>query len=440
MQFSGHFTYKKIIRYTIPPIIMMIFTSLYSVVDGLFLSNYAGKEPFAAVSFIMPYLMMFNATGFMFGTGGSALIAKKLGEKKQKDANEIFTTLIVISLITGVCLGLIGLLFLRPVSTMQGAEGALLENSLKYGHIYLLGTPACIIQFEFEALYATSGKSKMGLYSTVISGLMNVFLDALFLGAFSWGIVGAAVATVISQYIGGIIPFIYYGRKNKSSLRLVKCKLRLKEMVKVCTNGSSEMVNNVSVSIVSLLYNVQLLKYAGDDGIAAYGIMMYVNFLFTAIFWGYVSGVSPIISFNYGAKNHKELHNLLKKSIIILTTASLVMFVSSTVLASPITKVFVGYDSELLSMTIKGFRLFAFTFLFSGLSVFSSSFFTALNNGLISAIISFSRVFLFQIPSVLLLPLVLELNGVWVSVVVAEMLTVIMGAILILKYRKKYQY
>ena len=440
MNFSQHLTYRKIIRYTIPPVIMMIFTSLYSVVDGLFLSNFAGKEPFAAVSFIMPYLMMFNATGFMFGTGGSALIAKRLGEKKPKEANEIFTTLIVFSVFTGIFFAVLGSMFLKPVILMQGAEGELLYNSLKYGQIYLLGVPACIIQFEFEALYSTSGKSKMGLYSTVISGLTNIALDALFLGVFSWGIVGAAVATVISQYIGGIIPITYYGRKNKSLLRLVRCKLRFKEMIKVCTNGSSEMVNNISISIVSLLYNVQLLKYAGDDGIAAYGIMMYINFLFTAVFWGYVSGMSPAISFNYGAKNHKELHSLLKKSLVILTLTSIFMFLSSITLAAPITKIFVNYDNHLLDITIRGFYMFSFLFLFSGLAIFSSSFFTSLNNGLVSAIISFSRVFLFQIPSVIILPHIWGLDGIWISVVVAEILTVLMGGIFGIAYRKKYKY
>ena len=440
MQFSEHYTYKKIIRYTVPPIIMMIFTSLYSVVDGLFLSNCAGKQAFSAVSFIMPYLMMFNSTGFMLGTGSSALIAKKMGEKKYKSANEIFTTVVVVSIFSGVILSFIGLIFLTPVASMQGAKGELLNNCLKYGRIYLLGVPACIIQFEFEALYSTSGKSKLGLYSTIISGLTNVILDALFLYVFSWNIKGAAAATIISQYVGGIIPIIYYSRKNKSNLRLVKCKLRFRDMIKVCTNGSSEMVNNISISVVSLMYNIQLLKYAGDDGIAAFGIMMYVNFLFTAVFWGYVSGISPIISFNYGAKNSKELHSLLKKSIVILTLTSISMFMSSVFLATPVTKIFVNYDAQLLAMTIKGFYLFSFSFLFSGMSIFSSSFFTSLNNGFISAVISFSRVFLFQIPAVLILPLILGLDGIWLSVVIAELLTVAAGTGLILKYRKKYNY
>lgn len=438
--FSEHLTYRGLIRYAVSPIIMMIFTSIYSVVDGLFLSNYAGKEAFAAVNFILPYLMLYTSVGFMFGTGGSALIAKTLGEKRNREANEIFSSLVWISLMTGIVLALVGSFFLRPVATMLGAEGVLLEDSVLYGQIYFLGTPACLIQFEFQNLYATAGKTKLGLYATIASGMMNIVLDALFVGLFSWGLIGAAVATILSQWTGGIIPFVYFGRKNSSLLQLVPCRPSGRAMCKICTNGSSEMVNSISISVVSLLYNVQLLNYAGEDGIAAFGIMMYVNFLFTAVFWGYVVGVSPIISYHYGAKNHKELHSLLKKSLIILCVCSLLMFITSEILAQPISNIFVGYDTELLEMTIHGFFLFSFSFLFSGLSIFGSSFFTALNNGMISAVLSISRVFVFQIPAILFLPLLWELDGIWLSVVIAELFTAVLGILLIVKYQKKYGY
>ena len=440
MQFSQHFTYRKILRAAVPPVIMMLFTSLYSVADGLFLSNFAGKEAFAAVGFITPYFMMFNSSGFMFGTGGSALIAKKLGEKQNRDANEIFSTLVLSSFLTGFLLAAVGLLFLRPVALLQGADGALLENALRYGRIYLLGTPACVVQFEFETLYATSGKGKLGLRSAVISGVMNIVLDAVFLGVFSWGITGAAVATVLSQWTGGLIPFFFYGRENDSSLRLSRGRFRGRDLGRICVNGSSEMVSNISISIVSLFYNIQLLSYAGDDGIAAYGIMMYVNFLFTAVFWGYISGIAPIISYHYGAQNHEELHSLLKKSVVLISVCSLVMFLLSELAAGPVSYIYASYDRGLLQMTVLGFRLFSFSFLFAGLSIFFSSFFTALNNGLISAILSFSRVFLFQIPAVLLLPRLWDVNGIWISVTVAELLTVLAGVFFLLKYRKRYQY
>lgn len=440
MPFSQHFTYRKILRAALPPVIMMLFTSLYSVADGLFLSNFAGKDAFAAVGFITPYLMMFNSTGFMFGTGGSALIAKKLGEKQEQDANEIFSTLFRGSVLTGIVLAVVGQLLLRPVAVMQGADGALLENSLLYGRIYLLGIPACLVQFEFQALYATSGKGKLGLRSAVVCGLMNIILDSIFLCVFSWGIIGAAASTVLSQWLGGLIPFFFYSRENSSQLRLVRCRFRGRELLKICANGSSEMVNNISISIVSLFYNIQLLRFAGANGIAAYGIMTYINFLFTAVFWGYISGIAPIISFHYGAQNHTELRSLLRKSLVLVACCSCSMFLLSELLAKPAALVYASYDPDLLTMTIHGFRLFSFTFLFAGLSIFFSSFFTALNNGLLSAVLSFSRVFFFQIPAVLLLPIFWKLDGIWISVATAELLTVLLGICFLLKNRRRYQY
>lgn len=383
---------------------------------------------------------MFNSVGFMFGTGGSALIAKMLGEKRQKDANETFSTLFLASALIGTLLSIIGQLFLRPAAVLQGADGALLENSLIYGRIYLLGTPACLIQFEFQALYPASGKGKLGLKSAVAAGLVNFVLDIFFLGVFSWGTAGAAASTTIGQWIGGLIPLIFYSRQNDSQLRLVRGRFRGRDLLSICANGSSEMVNNISISAVSLFYNLQLIAYAGTDGIATYSIMNYVNFLFTAVFWGYISGVAPIISYHYGAENHSELHSLLRKSLFIVFTCSCAMFLLSELLARPISAVYAGYAPELMEMSVHGFRLFSFTFLFAGLSIFFSSFFTALNNGLISAILSFCRVFVFQIPAVLLLPLVLDLDGVWIASGVAELMTVLLAICFLLKNQRRYQY
>lgn len=440
MVFDQHFTYPKLMRYAVSPIIMMIFTSVYSVVDGLFLSNFVGKEAFAAVNFILPYLMLFSSVGFLFGTGGSALIAKTLGENNSKKANEIFSSLVMISVLTGAAFALIGLAFLRTIAVWQGASGELLENSMLYGKIYLLGVPACVVQYEFQNLFATAGKTRLGLMSTIVSGVSNIVLDALFVALFSWGLVGAAAATILSQWIGGILPLIYFCRPNTSALRFVWCKPDFRALFKICTNGASEMVNNFSIAIVSLLYNMQLLKYAGDNGIAAYGVLMYVNFLFTAIFWGYVVGVSPIISYHYGAENRSELRSLLRKSLVLLFGASFLMFSISELCAAPISRIFVGYDSELLQMTRHGFFLFSFCFLFAGLAIFSSSFFTALNNGFISALLSFLRVFLFQVPAILILPIFLKLDGIWLSLVAGELLTAFLGLIIIFCNRRKYHY
>ena len=440
MQFEQHFTYKKILHASLAPVTMMIFTSLYSVVDGLFLSNFAGKDVFAAVGFITPYLMMFNSAGFMFGTGGSALIAKKLGEKRQRDADEIFSTLVLGSVITGIILAAAAQFFLRPVAGLQGAAVTLLENSIRYGRIYLLGTPACLVQFEFQPLYPASGKSRLGLISALISGFLNIALDALFLAVFSWGITGAAFATVISQWTGGLIPLFFYSRENSSRLRLVKSRFRWHDLLKICGNGSSEMVNNVSISVVSLFYNIQLIRFAGPDGIAAYSIMTYVNFLFTAVFWGYISGTAPIISFHYGAEDYTELRSLLRKSLVIICCCSFTMFVLSELLAVPVSFMYAGYAPELFKMSVHGFRLYSFSFLFAGSSIFLSSFFTSLNNGSLSALLSFSRVFFFQIPAVLILPVFLDLDGIWLSVTSAEILTVLSGIFLLIRNRRRYRY
>lgn len=440
IQIKDHFTYKKLIKYTFSSVVMMVFTSIYGVVDGLFLSNYAGKTAFAAVNFILPFLLVLGGIGFMFGCGGSALVAKTLGEGKKTKANEIFSSLLIVSIITGVVLAILGFIFLHPVACWLGAEGQLLEESLIYGQIYLLGVPASIIQCEFQNLYATAGKPKLGLYSTIASGVTNIVLDALFVAGLSLEIEGAAAATVLSQCMGGIFPLIYFSRKNTSLLRFIKTKIDGRALIRICANGSSELLNNISMSIVSMIYNAQLLRYAGDNGLAAYGVLMFINFLFIAIFIGYTVGVSPIISYHYGAQNHSEIKSLLRKSCVIIVGCSITMFLISEFLAKPVAYWFVGYDTYLFNMTLRGFLLFSFCFLFSGFAIFGSSFFTALNNGLISAIISIARTIIFQITLVLILPMFWELDGIWLSVVISEFLAAILGFIFIFLKRKHYKY
>lgn len=437
---TTHFTYGKLIRYTFPSIIMMIFTSIYGVVDGLFLSNYAGKTAFAAVNFILPFLLVLGGVGFMFGTGGSALVSKTLGEGKEEKAKQIFSFLVFISVLTGIALSALGYTFLSPIAKGLGAQGTLLEDSLQYGRIYLLGIPATILQYEFQNLYVTANKPKLGLYSTIASGVCNIVLDFLFIAVFSWGLSGAAFATIISQWLGGLFPIVYFSRKNTSLLRFVKIKPDWKALFKICSNGFSELLNNISMSIVSMIFNAQLLKYAGNDGIAAYGVLMYINFLFISIFIGYTVGVSPMISYHYGAKNHAEIKSLLKKSYVLLGSFSLIMFLSSELLAKPISRLFVGYDATLYEITLRGFFLYSFAFLFIGFAIFASSFFTALNNGIISAFISFMRTIVLEITLVLLLPLFWGLDGIWLSVVLAECIAALLGAFFILIKRKKYQY
>ena len=435
-----HFTYKKLLKFTFPSIIMMIFTSIYSVVDGFFVSNFVGKTPFAAVNFIMPFLMILGAVGFMFGTGGSALISKTMGEGEPQKAKQLFSLLVYVSAICGVVIAVLGILFLRPVATLLGAEGEMLDNCVLYGRIILAALPAFILQYAFQSLFVTAGKPQLGLAVTVAAGVANMVLDWLLVAVFSLGLPGAAIATAVSQCIGGLVPLIYFGRENTSLLRLVKTKFDGKALLKTCTNGSSELMSNISMSIVSMLYNAQLLRYAGENGVAAYGVLMYVNMIFLATFIGYSVGTAPVIGYHYGAKTQGELKSLLQKSLVIIGIFSVLMLAGGQLLAKPLSVLFVGYDQTLLALTMRGFAIYSFSFLFAGIAIFGSSFFTALNNGLISALISFLRTLVFQVAAVLLFPLIWKIDGIWISIVVAELMAALTTALFLLGKRKKYGY
>lgn len=440
IQLSDHFTRKRLLRFSLPSIVMMVFTSIYGVVDGYFVSNYTGKTPFAAVNLIMPFLMILGGVGFMFGTGGGALIAKTMGEGKAEKADKLFSMTVFASILCGLVLTAVGLLFLRPFARLMGAEGELLENSLLYGTINLIALPFYILQYEFQCLFATAEKPKLGLYVTVASGVANMVLDWLLVAVLPFGLAGAAAATAASQFIGGVFPLIYFARKNSSRLRLTRCRLELRPLGRICANGSSELMSNISMSLVSMLYNVQLMQYAGEDGIAAYGVLMYVSMIFQAIFIGYSVGTAPIVSYHYGAQNRKELKSLQRKAIFIVAIAALCMFAAGELLAAPLSRLFVAYDEELLQMTTHAFAIFSFSFLFSGFAINGSSFFTALNDGLTSALISFLRTLVFQVAAVLLFPLLWGLDGIWFSIVAAEIMAVLATIFFLLKKQKKYGY
>ena len=440
IQLSEHFTYKKLLMFTLPSIVMMIFTSIYSVVDGFFVSNYVGKTPFTAVNFITPFLMIIGAIGFMFGTGGSALISKTMGEGDKNKANQLFSLFIYVTIICGIIISALGMVFIHPIAAALGAEGEMLKNCVTYGRIILIAMPFFMLQFEFQSYFATSGKPQLGLFVTLAAGLTNIILDALFTAVLHWGLVGAAAATAFTQAIGGIIPLIYFCRPNSSLLRLTKTKFDKKSLIKACTNGSSELMTNISMSIVNMLYNIQLMKYAGEDGVAAYGVLMYVNLVFLALFIGYSIGTAPITGYNYGAKNHADLKNRLKKSSVIIGIFAVCMLILAKVLSRPLAEIFVGYDKSLFNLTLRGFKIFSFAFLFSGVSIYGSSFFTALNNGLISALISFLRTLVLQISAVLILPLILGIDGIWISVVTAEFMSMLITVTFIFKMKNKYHY
>ena len=440
IQLSDHFTRKRLLRFSLPSIVMMVFTSIYGVVDGYFVSNYTGKTPFAAVNLIMPFLLILGGVGFMFGTGGGALIAKTMGEGKAEKADKLFSMTVYASILCGLVLTAVGLLFLRPFARLMGAVGELLENSLLYGTINLIALPFYILQYEFQCLFATAEKPKLGLYVTVASGVANMVLDWLLVAVLPFGLAGAAAATAASQFIGGVFPLVYFARKNSSRLRLTRCRLELRPLGRICANGSSELMGNISMSLVSMLYNVQLMQYAGEDGIAAYGVLMYVSMIFQAIFIGYSVGTAPIVSYHYGAQNREELKSLLRKAIFIVAIAALCMFAAGELLAAPLSRLFVAYDKELLQMTTHAFAIFSFSFLFSGFVINGSSFFTALNDGLTSALISFLRTLVFQAAAVLLFPLLWGLDGIWFSIVAAEIMAVLATIFFLLKKQKKYGY
>ena len=440
IQLSDHFTYKKLFRFAIPSVIMMLFTSIYGVVDGLFVSNLVGKTEFAAVNLIMPIMMIVGAIGFMMGAGGTAIVAKTLGEKKNELAERYFSLFVYVTAGAGMLLALVGAIYIRPLSAMLGAEGALLDCCEAYGRIVILAMPAFMLQNLFQSFFIVAEKPKLGLYVTIGAGVTNIILDALFVYVFKMGLEGAALATSISQVVGGAVPIIYFLNKNDSLLRLGKTKFYGKALLKAATNGSSELMSNISASIVTILYNNQLMKLEGEDGIAAYGVVMYVGFIFIAMFIGYAVGTAPIIGYNYGAQNYGELKNLLKKSTVICFISGGTMTLFAFIFASPLSSIFVGYDQRLLELTANGFKIFSLSFVLSGFCIFGSSFFTALNNGLVSAVLSFMRTLVYQMVGILLLPIFFGIDGVWSSMLLAEFLALTTTVFFLILNRKKYKY
>ena len=440
IQLSDHFTYQKLLRFVLPSIVMMVFTSIYGVVDGLFVSNFAGKTPFAAINLVMPFIMVLGGIGFMIGTGGTALVSKVLGEGEPEKAKRYFTMMILFTLLVGAVLAVFGVTMMEKVARFFGATDEMLHDCVLYGRIVISFTAAFMLQNVFQSFLIAAEKPKLGLIATVAAGVTNMALDALFIAGFHWGVAGAAIATGLSQCVGGLFPLIYFLRPNSSKLRLVRTKLELRPILNACGNGSSELMSNISSSIVSMIYNFQLLKYIGEDGISAYGVLMYVQFVFIAIDIGYSIGCAPIVGFHFGAQNHTELKNMLGKSVKLMCGAGVVMAVLAQVLAAPLARLFVGYDEVLYTLTCHAFRLFSFAFLFAGFNIFASSFFTALNNGLISAVISFLRTLVLQTSSVILLPLIFGVDGIWYAITAAEIFATTISVIFLFAKRKKYHY
>lgn len=440
IQLSEHFTYRKLLRFTFPSMVMMVFTSIYGVVDGVFVSNFVGAESFAAVNLIMPFLMILGALGFMLGTGGSALVSFTLGTGKTRKANEIFSFLIYVLIGAGAVFTVGGIAFLEPMSRFLGADEAMLPICVRYGRIVLSALIPFMLQSTFQSFLVTAERPNFGLYITVAAGAANMALDALFIAGFRWGVAGAALATSISQWIGGIVPLLYFALPNKSKLHLCAAKPDLRSLIKACTNGVSEFMTNISMSIVTMLYNWQLMRLMGSDGVAVFGVIMYVNFIFIAIFLGYSMGSAPIVSYHYGAGNQSELKGLLQKSLRLIAIMSVVLTGLAIAFAKPLAMIFVAYDPALLAVTVRAFSIYSLSFLLAGYNIYASSFFTALNNGVISALISFARTLIFEVAAVLVLPLLLDIDGVWSAVIAAELAALLLSAVCLVRGREKYGY
>ena len=440
IKLSNHFSYGRLFRFAMPSVIMMVFSSIYGVIDGLFVSNFVGKTEFAAINLLMPVFMIVGAFGFMIGAGGTAVVSKTLGEGDGTLANRYFSLFVYVTAAAGAVMSAFGIIFLRPLSLLLGAEGAMLDACVRYGRIVLAAMPFFMLQNLFQSFMIVAERPKLGLAVTVAAGVANMALDALLILVIPLGLEGAALATSISQMVGGIVPVVYFARKNSSQLSLIKTKFYGKALLRATANGSSELMSNVSSSIVTMIYNFQLMRFAGEDGVAANGVIMYVAFIFIAMFLGFSVGTAPIIGYHYGARNTDELGSLLRKGATVMLVGGLTMTLVSILLARPLSMIFAGYDPVLLEMTVNGLKIHSTCFVFAGLGIFGSSYFTALNNGLISAVISFTRTLVFQVGALLLLPVFLELNGIWLATPVSEVLSLMLTVILFIANRKKYKY
>lgn len=440
IKLSDHFGYGRLIRFVLPSVLMMLFSSMYTMVDGFFVSNYVGKTAFAAVNLVMPFAMGVSVVGFMLGTGGSAVVSKTLGEGRKEDAHKYFSMFVYVAAALGTLLGILSITFMPQVVSLLGGEGELYDYGVLYGRVMMISTPGFILQLMFQSFFVVAEKPRLSLIITVTAGVANMVLDWLLVGVLDMGITGAALATVVSEFTGGLTPMIYFFSKNNSLLRLVKCRIYGRVLLMACGNGVSEMVTNLSSSIVNIAYNFQLMRIAGEDGVSAYGIIMYVNFAFMAILLGYSVGSAPIVGYHYGAENRDELKNMFRKGITFMSISGVVVAAAAELFAGKVVGIFAGYDPELYAMTVYGFRIYALAFIVMGLNVWASSFFTALSNGRVSAIISFARTFVFQLIMILALPVMFDLDGVWSAIVVAETLALIISIAELIKNGRKYGY
>lgn len=441
IQLSDHFTYGKLLRFTLPSIVMMVFTSIYSVVDGFFISNFAGKTAFAALNLIWPFLMILGGMGFMIGTGGTALVSRYLGAGQKERARRYFSMLVEFTALLGLILTAIGLIFMELIARFLGATEEMIPDCVLYGRIVIAFNVAFMFQNVFQSFLVAAEKPRLGLVATVSAGVTNMVLDALLVGVFRWGLAGAALATGLSQTVGAVIPMVFFlNRENGSALHFSFTPMEAHPLLQACGNGASELMSNISGSIAAMVYNFQLLKFLGEDGVSAYGVIMYVGFIFVAIFVGYAIGSAPIISFHFGAENREELKNMFRKSYLLMAVWGIAMALAAYLLAGPLAKLFVGYDRQLCELTVHAMRLHCLAFLFTGANIFTSSLFTALNDGTVSAAVSFARSMVLQIATVLLLPGLMGPDGLWLAALATDTCALVIDICVLGGNRKKYGY
>ena len=440
IKLSDHFSYGRLLRFTLPSIIMMVISSIYSVVDGLFVSNLVGDLALSSVNIVFPVAMIVGSFGFMLGTGGSAIVARTMGEGDQPLANRYFSMIIYAVVVLGAVLSTVCVIYMEPIARFAGASDALIGDCVVYGRILLAGSVPFMLQTSFQSFFVVAEKPHLGLALSIAAGVTNMVMDYVLIAVCDLGVAGAAIATVMGYCVGGVLPLLYFLRPKREGIRLTRTRFYGKQLLNACTNGSSELMSNISSSIVGILYNIQLMRLIGEQGVAAYSVMMYVDFVFVATFLGFSIGSAPIVSYHYGAGNHPELKNVFRKSMAVILCTSVAMVILSELLSRPLSSAFVGYNAELLEMTVHGFRLFALCYLFCGINIYASSFFTALCNGALSALISFLRSLLLRGGMVLLMPILFGLDGIWTAVIAAEGLGAVVSLGLLYAKRRKYQY
>ncbi len=437
---SQKFTLTSLLKFALPTTIMMVVLSIYTLVDGVFVSNFVGELAFSAINIIFPFISLIFALGIMAATGGNALVANNLGQGDDEKARENFTLIVIFATGLGLLLMMVGIVFNKEIARLLGATPLIEEYARDYLSTLAPFIPLAIWMGFSQILFVTIGKPTLGLIATLVGGITNIIFDYLFIVVMNMGIKGAALGTGLGYSLPGLFFIYYFLFHRKNSLYFVKPRWRARVLLKTFTNGSSEFVANLATSITTFMFNLIILDLAGEQGVAAIGIILYAQFLLMSAFLGYAQGVAPIFSYAYGARDHLQLKKVFSISIRVIILFSLAIASFSYFASSSIVGIFVERQSQVFSLAKNGFSVFSLSFLFMGVNIFSSSLFTAFSNGKISASISFLRTLVFILGYLLFLPRFLGLPGVWLAIPLAEFTTMFFSISYLTIQRKKYHY